>query len=110
MNVDNKQPAHTSRPTRHVVDQGTRQENRWEVWNHDGDAAIATFVNQEDAHLFAAAPDMAEALVNMDLSCQSDVLNPCWNGRPTDVAGKHWGGGTACANCRGRAAIAKAGL
>lgn len=23
--------------------------------------------------------------------CQFDVLNPCWDNRPTDVAGTHWG-------------------
>lgn len=22
--------------------------------------------------------------------CQYDVLNPCWDNRPTDVPGKHW--------------------
>lgn len=41
----------------------------------------------------------------VDLSCQNDRLNPCWNGRPTDVVGKHWGIGDACANCNARAAL-----
>lgn len=31
--------------------------------------------------------------------CKIDVLNPCWDGRKNDVAGKHWGGGKACAAC-----------
>lgn len=37
-------------------------------------------------------------------TCLADPLNPCWNNRPTDVAGKHWGGGDACTNCTTRAA------
>lgn len=39
--------------------------------------------------------------------CRHDVLNPCWDNRPDDVAGKHWGGGLACEPCT-RAAIARA--
>lgn len=33
--------------------------------------------------------------------CQYDVLNPCWDNRPTDVPGKHWGGDDieACPAC-----------
>lgn len=36
--------------------------------------------------------------------CQFDVLNPCWDNRPTDRPGVHWGSepgdeGTACAAC-----------
>ena len=31
--------------------------------------------------------------------CEYDVLNPCWAGRPHDIIGKHWGGGTACSVC-----------
>ena len=27
--------------------------------------------------------------------CKCDVLNPCWDNRPTDVPGQHWGGGRA---------------
>lgn len=42
------------------------------------------------------------------LYCQYDVLNPCWDNRPDDVPGKHWGGGDACPECNLRAAIAKA--
>lgn len=40
--------------------------------------------------------------------CQADVLNPCWDNRPSDVGGRHWGGGDACPACNLRAAIAKA--
>lgn len=36
--------------------------------------------------------------------CQFDVLNPCWDNRPTDVPGKHWGGGEACTACTEAAA------
>lgn len=34
-------------------------------------------------------------------TCQFDVLNPCWDNRPTDVPGKHWGGDDieACPAC-----------
>lgn len=35
--------------------------------------------------------------------CQFDVLNPCWDGRPDDVPGKHWGGGDACPACAAEA-------
>lgn len=31
--------------------------------------------------------------------CKHDVLNPCWDNRPTDKPGEHWGGGPACASC-----------
>lgn len=51
---------------------------------------------------------LKSAVERLDLSCQSDPLNPCWNGRPTDVAGRHWGGGRACAACDVRAALAGA--
>lgn len=39
--------------------------------------------------------------------CGADVLNPCWDNRPTDQFGKHWGGGEACTFCKARAAIDK---
>jgi hypothetical protein len=39
--------------------------------------------------------------------CLTDVLNPCWDARPNDVPGHHWGGGNACAVCTARAVIAK---
>lgn len=42
------------------------------------------------------------------LYCSADKLNPCWDNRPDDVAGKHWGGGEACPHCNLRAAIALA--
>jgi hypothetical protein len=44
------------------------------------------------------------------LHCMCDVNNPCFDNRPTDVLGKHWGGGNACAACYARAALAKAGV
>lgn len=31
--------------------------------------------------------------------CAFDVLNPCWDNRPSDVVGQHWGGGDACPAC-----------
>lgn len=62
----------------------------------------------ENAHLIAAAPEMLRALQGLGLSCSTDVLNPCWDNRPEDIAGKHWGGGTACPHCTARAAVAKA--
>ena len=39
--------------------------------------------------------------------CLFDRLNPCWDGRPTDVPGKHWGKGPACSVCNARALVAK---
>jgi hypothetical protein len=44
------------------------------------------------------------AMVN---ECLCDPLNPCWDNRPADVPGKHWGGGEACINCSFRAALAR---
>lgn len=40
--------------------------------------------------------------------CKVDVLNPCWDDRPTDVPGQHWGGPEipACPACT-KAAFAK---
>lgn len=38
--------------------------------------------------------------------CRHDVLNPCWDDRPDDVPGQHWGGGPTCEPCT-RAASAK---
>lgn len=43
------------------------------------------------------------ALGKLDLRCRFDALNPCWSNRPTDVIGKHWGGGDACPECTVRA-------
>lgn len=31
--------------------------------------------------------------------CKCDPLNPCWDARPDDVPGEHWGGGPACDPC-----------
>ena len=40
--------------------------------------------------------------------CTVDPLNPCWDDRSTDIAGKHWSGGEACAACTAAAkAVAK---
>jgi hypothetical protein len=52
--------------------------------------------------------ELLKALDGLSLECQLDWLNPCWNSRPGDIAGKHWGGGQACSHCVARAAIAKA--
>lgn len=38
--------------------------------------------------------------------CLADPLNPCWNNRPGDKIGRHWGGGEACAVCQARAVLA----
>lgn len=63
---------------------------------------------EANINLISAAPGMYEALCGLDLTCHADPLNPCWAGRPTDVAGTHWGGGSACPACVARAALAKA--
>ena len=39
--------------------------------------------------------------------CRFDVLNPCWDNRPTDVVGRHWGGGDACPVCNALGVLAK---
>lgn len=51
-----------------------------------------------------------EALRALNLKshhCSNDPLNPCWDDRPDDIPGKHWGMGDACAKCNARAAIAQ---
>lgn len=53
------------------------------------------------------------ALKALRLSCLADVLNPCWDNRPTDKPGLHWVSKPdnlvkACSWCVARAAIAKA--
>lgn len=41
------------------------------------------------------------------LYCNADVLNPCYDGRSTDIHGKHWGGGDACTACTLRSTLAR---
>lgn len=64
--------------------------------------------------LDAAAPALlaaAQRLITDQGRCGANPLNPCWDARPTDVVGQHWGGPgiPACAYCTARAAIALAG-
>lgn len=40
-----------------------------------------------------------------DQVCAFDPLNPCFNNRPTDVVGRHWGGSPACAVCNARGVL-----
>lgn len=56
-----------------------------------------------------AGPDLLAVVIKLveGKGCQFDALNPCWNNRPTDVPGKHWGVGDACPVCTARALIAK---
>lgn len=57
----------------------------------------------------AALVEALESVTSGDHGiCRFDHLNPCWDNRPSDVAGKHWGVGDACPACAARAAIAKA--
>lgn len=58
------------------------------------------------------APELLMALANLVAheTCRCDYLNPCWSGRPTDVPGKHWGGGAACEVCTARALVASLGV
>lgn len=53
-----------------------------------------------------STPALVEAVRALDLDCSIDVLNPCWNGRATDIVGQHWGGGAACPQCIVRALTA----
>lgn len=58
------------------------------------------------------AESLAAALAALKLECLADPLNPCWNARPTDKPGLHWGSETdapipACSSCNARAALAK---
>ena len=38
--------------------------------------------------------------------CRFDVLNPCWDDRPGDIPGRHWGDVPACEPCT-KAALAQ---
>lgn len=64
-----------------------------------------------NARLIAAAPAMLatleRAVLALGAACANDVLNPCWDARPNDVAGRHWGVGDACVVCTARALIAQ---
>ena len=42
--------------------------------------------------------------------CEFDVLNPCWDNRPKDIPGQHWGGCPACKPCTEAAMKAIASL
>jgi hypothetical protein len=53
--------------------------------------------------------EMVKALKALRLECLADPKNPCWDNRPTDIPGRHWGGGAACTSCNARTALAKAG-
>lgn len=63
----------------------------------------------------SAAPDLyaaCKSLISKHEGCLFDPLNPCWDGRPTDVIGRHWGADeqsfvSACAYCHAIAAINK---
>lgn len=48
---------------------------------------------------------LVEALSSLDLRCGFDLLNPCFDNRPTDVSGQHWGVGKACRGCTARALL-----
>jgi hypothetical protein len=64
---------------------------------------------EDNARLIAKGPigaNLADAVRGLSLVCRIDVHNPCFDGRPTDVPGKHWGGGKACPDCTARAALA----
>lgn len=83
-------------------------------WQVGGDAAEAK--RQEiaaNARLVATAPELLSALKAMNIECLFDHLNPCWDNRPSDKPGLHWGSEEgapieACSACNARAAIAKA--
>lgn len=86
------------------------------VGNRIEDAAFIVRACNAHDELVAAGKRYANAKIEGGpdagaplLHCLFDVLNPCWNGRATDVIGKHWSGGESCPACHLRAALAKAG-
>lgn len=96
---------------RHIEKQGTTVT----IVDANGET-VATFEHQRVDGRNAAEivrrvnmhDDLIEALRSIATGiCRFDVLNPCWAGRPGDVAGKHWGGGPACPECRASAILAK---
>lgn len=82
----------------------------WSIYPEGAGKSVASVKDEAYARVMGASVDLlaaAGALVE-GKDCHFDALNPCWNNRPTDVLGKHWGGGSACPVCTARAAIAKA--
>jgi hypothetical protein len=77
------------------------------------DAELGPLCIEEVERLEKMAREHAEmlgvlkALVAKCGPCLCDALNPCWDGRPGDLPGQHWGGGEACGVCCARAAIVK---
>ena len=65
--------------------------------------------SERDALRAAHADLVATLRAGEDEPCAFDVLNPCFDGRNTDVVGKHWGVGAACPACHRRALLAKLG-
>lgn len=59
----------------------------------------------EAYRVLEAAPALLDAARKSAGPCAFDPLNPCFDGRPEDVIGRHWGGGEACGPCHTRAAI-----
>lgn len=49
--------------------------------------------------------DALRCILEEDEACRYDVLNPCWNNRPGDAVGRHWGGGAACSICNARGVL-----
>ena len=96
---------------------GTREDGS--MWLSIGNPTSGPHVQadwefgEKYAAMFAATPHLLQRMKELNLACSYDVLNPCWNNRPTDKPGLHWGSEPdnvihACANCTIRAAIAKA--
>jgi hypothetical protein len=82
---------------------------------------IGQGVTIEFCPMHEAAPELLEALKAMERrasinglsKCFFDPLNPCWDNRPSDKPGWHWGTTAdnpvrACQLCYARAVIAKA--
>lgn len=69
--------------------------------------AVGEFAILQNAKLRNENAQLREALSNMLVGeqCRIDVRNPCWNNRPSDIPGKHWGYGYACTVCTARAAL-----
>lgn len=115
-----KQPAPGPYEIAIIIDEeGKARGRNGEQWIliRNADGAIASVYPGKDAEgtarLLASSFELLEALRSLDLTCFVDVLKPCWDGRPTDIAGLHWASEApdsipACPGCIARAAIAKA--
>lgn len=107
MNQVKHQPA---TPLPFEVHVATSTRTGFDLQSAGGEALVAFNLKSEVdtryiAHAANSYPKLVEALRSLDLHCGFDLLNPCFDNRPADVTGQHWGVGKACRGCAARALL-----